>query len=205
MACNYLEKRYEETFLRTDILVDELCEALDDFPVVEIHPFKDFLDLGGGEFKGALIRDVADDEVDVLVLADEVREAAGEVALGLQVDVRTLVGGIDFRSYTHLGLQVEVTVAHLGMELQERNAHADLAFLTARVEPVVDGLDHVFRHAAAIVDDLDGEKVARCAVLHLNGDLGSTRPDGIVGDVDDVEIETFHAKESLALPGGGHP
>ena len=56
--------------------MDELGEALDDFPVVEIHPFKDFLDLGGREFEGIVVRDVADDVVDVLVLADEVRETA---------------------------------------------------------------------------------------------------------------------------------
>ena len=91
------------------------------------------------------------------------------------------------------------------MELQERDAHPDLALLAARVEPVVDGLDHVLRHAAAVVDDLDGEEVARRAVLHLDGDFGGTRPDGVVGDVDDVQVETFHVTESLVRPAGGRP
>ena len=91
------------------------------------------------------------------------------------------------------------------VELQERDAHPDLTLLAAGVEPVVDGLNHVFRHAATIVDDLDGEEVARRAVLHLDGDFGGTRPDGVVGDVDDVQVETFHVTESLVRPVGGHP
>ena len=191
--------------LSPDILVDEFREALDDFVIVEIHAFEDLLDLCGREFEGVLVRNVADDEVDVLILTDEVREAAGEVALGLQIDVRALVGGVDLRPDAHLGLQVELSVAHLRMELQERDAHPDLALLAARIELVVDRLDHVLRHTAAIVDDLDGKEVARRAVLHLDGDFGGTRPDGIVGDVDDVQVETFHVRESLVRPAGGRP
>ena len=73
--------------LSPDILMDEFREALDDFVIVEIHAFEDLLDLGGRKLEGVVVRDVADDEIDVLVLADEVCEAAGEVTLGLQVDV----------------------------------------------------------------------------------------------------------------------
>ena len=62
--------------LSPDILVDELGEALDDFVVVEIHAFEDLLDLCGGEFEDVVVRDVADDEVDVLVLADEIGKTA---------------------------------------------------------------------------------------------------------------------------------
>ena len=106
--------------------------------------------------------------------------------------MRTLVGGVDLGSDSHLRLQVEFAVAHLGMELEERDAHTDLALLAAGIEAVVDRFDHVLGHAAAVVDYFDGEEVARGAVLHLDGDLRGARTDGVVGDVDDMEVETFH-------------
>ena len=120
--------------------MDQFREVRDDLVVVEIHALEDLLDIGGGELEGVVVRDVADDEVDVLVLANEVRETAREVALGLEVDVRTLVGSVDLRADADLGFQVEVAVAHLGMELQEGDAHADLALLAAGIELGVDGL-----------------------------------------------------------------
>ena len=91
------------------------------------------------------------------------------------------------------------------MELQEGDAHTDLALLAAGVELGVDGLDHVLGHAAAVVDDLDRQEVARRAVLHFDGDFRRTRPDGVVGDVDDVKVKRFHVTESPALRHGGRP
>ena len=78
------------------------------------------------------------------------------------------------------------------MVFQQRDTHPDLALFAAGVEAVVDGFNHLFRHPAAVVYNLDGEQVARGAVFHLDGDFGGTGPDGVVGDVDDMEVETFH-------------
>ena len=78
------------------------------------------------------------------------------------------------------------------MELEERYSHTYLTFLPAGIEAVVDGLYHIFRHTAAIVYDLDGKQVFHDAVFHLNGYLGGTGTDGIVGDVYYMKVQAFH-------------
>ena len=81
--------------------MNQFRKAADNLRIVEVHPLEDLLDIGRAQFESTFVHDVADDEVDVLVLADEAGEAAGKVAPGLQVYMGTLVGGVDLRPHPH--------------------------------------------------------------------------------------------------------
>ena len=57
--------------LGSDILVDQLFEAVNNLIIIEIHPFEHFFDVGCRQLEGAIVGNVADNEIDVLILADE--------------------------------------------------------------------------------------------------------------------------------------
>jgi len=170
-------------FLNRNVLGNQVLKVVDDVDIVEVHAFEDFLHIGGAKLEIVVVGGVLDDEVDVLVLADEVAETSSKVALGLQVDVGTLVVGVDFGTFANFRLQVELAVAQFGMEFQQGDAHTNLAFWPRRVESFVYGIHHLLWHSAAVVDNLERQQVLFCTVNHLNHNLRSLCSDRVVNYV----------------------
>ena len=100
-----------DLFFYRNVLGNQIFQVVDDVDIVEVHAFEDFLNIGCAKLEIVVVGGVLDDEVDVLVLADEVAETSCKVALGLQVDVGTLVVGVDFGTLANFRLQVELAVA----------------------------------------------------------------------------------------------
>ena len=170
-------------FLDRNVLGNQVLQVVDDVDIVEVHAFEDFLHIGGAKLEIVVIGGVLDDKVDVLVLADEVAETSSKVALGLQVDVGTLVVGVNLGALANFRLQVELAVAQLGMELQQGYAHTNLTLGTRRVEGLVYGIHHLLGHSAAVVDNLERQQVTFCAVNHLYHNLRSLCTDRVVNYV----------------------